>query len=404
LTRLLEDHAKELLERAGVSTPSREVARTRDEVFSAAARLGGSVVVKAHVSANRRAKAGGVRFADDPESAAQAADQIFGRLFDGRPAESMLVEDRVAFERELYLSLLVDKDRRRVVAIGSLDGGIDVEEAISTRGSLEVVELDVWGHESADRFRQLWSDLGLCGDALEAVVDTSVRAAEAFFATDATLLELNPIVLSAEQRSALALGAIIEIDDAALARQPDIAQVAEAASDRWRPPTELELEALDVASSEAHRGTARFIELKGDIGLLSGGGGGSQVLFESVLRAGGRPACFTEIGGNPSAEKVRRLTGIVLRCPGVRGLLVAHNLTSNTQVDLVATGVVAALAEGGFNPLEFPVVAREVGTHDEHGRAIFEEAGIEYLGENCTLESAARRIVQRVRERTAAVR
>jgi succinyl-CoA synthetase beta subunit len=275
VTRLLEHHAKELLDRAGVSTPPREVARTRDEVFSAAARLGGSVVVKAHVSANRRAKAGGVRFADDPERAAQAAEEIFGRLFDGRPAESMLVEERVAFEREL---------------------------------------------------------------------------------------------------------------------------------DRWRPPTELELEALDVASSEAHRGTARFIQLEGDIGLLCGGGGGSQVLFESVLRAGGRPACFTEIGGNPSAEKVRRLTGIVLRCPGVRGLLVGHNLTSNTQVDLVATGVVAALAEGGFKPLEFPVVAREVGTHDERGRAIFEEAGIEYLGEDCTLESAARRIVQRVRERTAAER
>jgi succinyl-CoA synthetase beta subunit/citryl-CoA synthetase large subunit len=404
LARLLEHHAKDLLERAGVPTPKRERVTNPADAAAAAARLGGQVVVKALVPANGRAKAGGVLFADDSDDAARAAASILGSVFGGWEARAVLVEERVETEREIFLSLLLDRDRRRVIAAASLEGGVDVEEVTRRSGALEVVELDPWGRLTEQTFRDLWRGLGLDEPDLEATVDVSVRAAEVFFRSDASILELNPIGLTTREPRAVAVGAILAVDDAALPRQPEIAGVVEAGSERWRPLTDLELEALEVAATEAHRGTARFIELDGEIGLLCGGGGGSQVLFESVRRAGGRPACFTEIGGNPSAEKVRRLAAIVLRCPGVRGLLVAHNLTSNTQVDLVAAGVVAALADCRIDPREFPVVAREAGTNDELGRAIFEESGIEYLGQEHTLESAARRIVERVGERKALVR
>jgi succinyl-CoA synthetase beta subunit/citryl-CoA synthetase large subunit len=120
------------------------------------------------------------------------------------------------------------------------------------------------------------------------------------------------------------------------------------------------------------------------------------LFYDSVRRVGGRPACYTEIGGNPSEEKVRGLARVVLRCPGVRGLLVGHNITNNTQVDVVAAGVVAALVDEGVDARRFPAVAREIGTNDEDGRAIFEAAGVEYLGEGWTMEAAARRIVDRV--------
>ena len=191
------------------------------------------------------------------------------------------------------------------------------------------------------------------------------------------------------------------LDDNALARHPELAE--RALPDKgWRPPTALEREAMAVADFEPYRGTARFIELDGDIALLIGGGGGSLVLFDAVQRAGGRPACYTEIGGNPSAEKVRRLTRVVLSCPGVRGLLVGHNITNNTQVDLVAAGVAQALADLDLDPRQFPVVAREVGTHDELGRAIFNAAGVEYLGEDVTMDEAARLIVERVSARAVA--
>jgi succinyl-CoA synthetase beta subunit/citryl-CoA synthetase large subunit len=195
----------------------------------------------------------------------------------------------------------------------------------------------------------------------------------------------------------VAVGALLSVDEQAAARHPALADRAAPGGDGGRTPTALELDAAAVAAVEPYRGTAKFIELEGDIALLVGGGGGSLVFFDAVRRAGGQPACYTEIGGNPSAEKVRGLTRVVLRCPGVRGLLVGHNITNNTQVDLVARGVVDALADLGLDARSFPVVAREVGTNDVVGRAIFEEAGVEVLGEESTMDGAGQRIVERVR-------
>ena len=398
MARLLEHHAKAILGEAGVPTPRGQAARSPAEAASVARRLGGPVVVKALVPSNRRAKAGGVRFADTPPGAAEAAGAVLARSFDGRTAEAVLVEEQVAIERELYLSLLVDRDRARAIALLSVDGGVDVETAVQDAGRVEIVELDPFGRVEPDTFLEPWRRLGLAGDALAATVDVSTFAATAFFANEATILELNPIGLVEGGTAAVAVGALLAIDDAALGRHPELTELMEPGADRWRAPTALELEAARVAAKEPHRGTARFIELEGEIGVLSGGGGASLVVFESVRRAGGRPACFTEIGGNPTAEKVQGLADVVLRCPRVCGMLVAHNLTSNTQVDLIAAGVVAALRARGLDPRTFPVVAREAGTHDEAGRAVFEDAGVEYLGEEHSLESAARRIVERVRE------
>jgi len=229
----------------------------------------------------------------------------------------------------------------------------------------------------------------------------SHAAVDVYFETDARLLELNPIglVRRGEGVEAIAVGALLDVDDNALPRHPALAALARVGG---RPPTPLEVQARKVAAFEPYRGTARFVELDGDIGLLCGGGGGSLVFFDAVQRAGGRAACLTELGGNPSEEKVRRLARVVLSCPGVKGLLVGHNITNNTQVDLVAKGVLAALDELGLGPSEFPVVPREVGTNDVEGRELLELAGIEYLGEETTMEEAAARIVERVRDSAGA--
>jgi len=393
--RVHEHDAKRLLAAGGVAVPAGEAAASPDAARAAAARLGGKVVVKALVLANRRGKSGGVIFADTPADAGRAAATILGRTVAGVNPEAVLVEERLDLERELFLSFVLDSGRRRAVALASLAGGVDVESATGAGGAaLHRLELDPWHRDLPHRFRHLWSNVGLRGATLLSVAELSARAAAVFRACEAEILELNPVGCVGSR--AVAVGAIVGIDEQALVRHPELAGVARGGGGAWRSPTVLEREAQAVAAADPYRGTARFIELGGDIGLLVGGGGGSLLFYDSVRRVGGRPACYTEIGGNPSQEKVRGLARVVLRCPGVRGLLVGHNITNNTQVDVVAAGVVAALVDEGVDARRFPAVAREIGTNDEDGRAIFEAAGVEYLGEGWTMEAAARRIVDRV--------
>jgi succinyl-CoA synthetase beta subunit len=401
VARVLETVGKEHLRSHGVATPSGNVASTAQEAAAVAHRLGGGVVVKALVPSNRRAKAGGVRFATTPEVAEQHAADLLGMRIDGHLVESLLIEERLEIESELYLAVTLDKSRKSIVALASAEGGVDVEDALAAE-RLASQEIDPWGRVFAHDLRGLWRAAGASPELVGALVEPTRRIVAASLAADATLLEVNPLAVVNRSAAPVAVGALLELDDAALARQPLLAPVAKHVTGRWRPPTVLELEALAAASVEPHRGTARFVELEGDVGLLSGGGGGSLVAFDAVRRAGGRPSCYTELGGNPSAEKVRSLTRVVLRTTGVRGLLVSHNITNNTQVDLVAEGVVAALDEAELDPQAFPVVAREIGTHDAEGRAMFERSGIEYLGEDVSIEDAARLIVRRIREAAAA--
>ena len=398
--RVLEHHAKQLLAERGIPVPRGEAVDARGEAELAAASLGGRVVVKALVPSNRRAKSGAVRFAADGEAAGRQAQELLETTLDGRSVASVLVEEELPLERELFLSILIDKDRKAPVALASATGGVEVEEVSASRGdAVRSLSLDPWRRSLPHQFRELWTAAGLSGRDLVEASELSRRAAELFFDTDATILELNPIGLVAPAHGgprAVAVGVALDVDDHALARQPRFASLVEPGADWWRPSTKLEQQALAVAASDPYRGTARFLELDGDIGLLCGGGGGSLVFFDAVKRAGGSPACHTELGGNPSAEKVRGLARVVLSCPNVRGLLVGHNITNNTQVDLVATGVVAALGDLGIEPRRFPVVAREVGTHDREGREIFQRAGVEYHGEESSMEAAARRIVELV--------
>jgi succinyl-CoA synthetase beta subunit/citryl-CoA synthetase large subunit len=399
MARVLEQHAKAFLARHGVPVPAGEEAATPAAAAAAVGRLGGRVVVKALVPANRRAQAGAVRFADDAAAAARAAAQLLGATVAGYEVGAVLVEERLELDRELFFSVVVDRDRQRPLVLTSASGGVEIEATAAAHPeALRAAHLSPGRVPLPHELRELWASAGLAGPGLVAATAVSHAAAACFLAADATILELNPLALVRGPDGAphaLAVGVVLEVDDHALGRQPALAPVARR-GDRARPPTLLERQAEAVAAAEPYRGTARFIELEGDIGLLCGGGGGSLVLFEAVRRAGGRPACHTELGGNPSAEKVRGLARVVLSCPGVRGLLVAHNITNNTQVDLVARGVAAALDDLGLDPAWFPVVAREVGTHDREGREICELAGIEYLGEEASLEDAARRIVDRV--------
>jgi succinyl-CoA synthetase beta subunit/citryl-CoA synthetase large subunit len=190
------------------------------------------------------------------------------------------------------------------------------------------------------------------------------------------------------------------VDDDALFRHPELAGVAEAGNERtWRPLTEREQAALAVDAAEPYRGTARYTEFDGgDIACLCGGGGASLLLMDALRRAGGSPANYSEFGGNPSAEKVHGLARVALSKPGVRGLFVCQNITSNTQVDLSAEGVLRALAERDLTGGRFPVLMRLAGVGEARARALCQKAGVEYHADDVTLEEAAALMVERMRD------
>jgi succinyl-CoA synthetase beta subunit len=400
MARVLEDDAKRLLSAHGVRVPVGARVTTHDEARKVAAGFGGHVVVKALVPIGRRGKAQLVRACSTADQAADVARQMLGRQFDGYPIDAVLVEEQIDIAAEHYLSIVIDAHAKEYAVLLGGRGGVDVELHTT---SIRRVGVRPGNELSPAVARRAWEQAGVVRDS-EALVDVTRAATRAFRDLDATLLEINPLARDTTGR-VFAVGVMLSVDDAALRRQPEVAHVSLEGSDRaWRPETALEARVAAINAVASERGSARYLELEGgDIGFLCGGGGASLLLFDALVAAGGAPANYAEFGGNPTEGRVYDLTRVVLDKPGVRGLFVAHNITNNTQVDVVARGVTCALADAA-PPQPFPVVAREVGVNDEEGRRIFEAAGVEYLGVEQTLNQAAQRMAARMNEARAAWR
>jgi succinyl-CoA synthetase beta subunit len=392
MARVLEDDAKHLLSAYGLTTPVGERATTPKEAGRAAARYGRGSVVKALVPIGRRGKAGMVRRCTDARAVESAAEALLGSTHEAYQVCAVLVEEAIDIVEEYYLSVEIDPGRLEYALLLSRHGGVDVEENADAA-------VRIGNHPSAtiarDAVRRGWRDAGVSSQ-LEPLVETTCAVMEVFRQLDATLLEINPLAIDAAGR-VVAVGVMLAVDDMALRRHPEVAAVALEGSERaWRPETELETRVSSFNADHSQRGSARYLELVGgDIGFLCGGGGASLLLFDALVAAGGAPANYSEFGGNPTEQRVYDLTRVVLDKPGVRGLFIAHNITNNTQVDVVARGVVRALADAGKEQT-FPVVAREVGVNDDEGRCVFEAAGVEYLGIDYTLNQAAQRMVERM--------
>lgn len=398
MARLLEHDAKAILAARGIPVPRGEAVFSPKAARQVASALGGAVVVKALVPVGKRGKAGAVRLVADPEAAEEAAAALLGREIGGFPVERVLVEEAVPIAQERYLAIVLDADDRTVRVLAGREGGVEVEELARCEGGIASLELAPGEELMPFRARQLWRSAGVRDPALPRLGQLTAVLYRAAIELDAELLEVNPLAKTAGG-GLVAIGAVVAPDEAALFRHPELAARA-VSGPAWRPPTALERQVDEINAAEPYRGSARYLELEGgDIGFLCGGGGASLLLFDALLRAGGRPANYAEIGGNPTEMKVAALTRVVLSKPGIRGLFVAHNLTNNTQVDVLARGVVQALREAGRLPPDFPVVARETGVNEAEGRAIFEAAGVRWLGEEVTLSEAARVMVQVMRER-----
>lgn len=366
--RLLECKGKQLLTDFGVRAPRGETCVTPDAAAQIARRLGGPVVVKAQILSGKRGKSGGIRSADRPEEARQAALQLLQSTVQGLPVELLLVEQKLDIEQELYLSLVVDGASKKPVLIASAQGGTDIEDVPEEQIVCEQidVELGLPPFLARDIVRRLGFAPGSSrGKALMQAVAAVHRL---FSAIDAELVEINPLAVCGDD--VYAVDAKIAVDDASLYRHAHLPALSEL--------TPGEQAAADLGLS--------YVDLEGEIGVMANGAGITMATLDMITHFGGKPANFLDIGGGASQEATQKGLELVL-AKQPKAVLV-NIFGGITRCDEVALAISAVRRQYGRST---PMVVRLVGTNQNTGRAILKETGIEAFD---LMQTAAQRVVE----------
>jgi succinyl-CoA synthetase beta subunit len=352
---LYEHMGKDLFRAQGMQTPRGIVAFGAQDAASATEELGGRSVVKIQVQVGGRGKGGGVELCDSPEAAAAAADRMIGTDFKGFPVTRVLVEELLPIAREFYTSLLLDRSRGDYLAMMTAEGGVDIEELARTRpDALRRIHIDPLLGLRAYHVRELVGTLPV--EAWEGAGEAFRKMYELVVERDATLVEINPLVLLEDER-VVALDAKVTIDDNALWRHPDIAALAEQFP-------------IDEVQARANEKGLQYVKLDGDVGIIGNGAGLVMSTLDVVAQAGARAANFLDVGGGASADQMATSLEVVLSDPAVKVVLV-NIFGGITRCDLVAQGVLEALDR---IDARVPIVVRLDGTNAEDGRRILSEA------------------------------
>jgi succinyl-CoA synthetase beta subunit len=379
--KIHEYQAKGILGRHGVRVPRGEVAFSADDAGAIAERLGGSlVVVKAQIHAGGRGKGGGVKLARSREQAVEIARAMIGMTLvthqtgpEGRVVSRVLVEEGLEMARELYLSLLIDRAAGKPVLMASAAGGMDIEEvAAKTPEQIVRVHLEPGVGLVPFEARQLGFAIGLDGSQVGKFVTLVAGLYEAFMATDATLVEINPLVVTAAG-DLLALDAKMNFDDNALYRHPDIRELRDLGEE-------------DPLEIEASKFSLNYIHLDGNIGCMVNGAGLAMATMDIIKLAGGEPANFLDVGGGANAEQIRNAFKILMSDKNVRAVLI-NIFGGILRCDVLANGVIAAVRELG---VPVPIVIRMEGTNVEEGKRLLTESGMNFTTADSMGEAAAR--------------
>jgi succinyl-CoA synthetase beta subunit len=380
--KIHEYQAKQILARFGVSIPRGEVASSPAEARAVAERLGGTVVVKAQIHAGGRGKAGGIKLAPDPAEAERGAGDILGKKLvtaqtgpEGRIVNRVLIEEGLAVARELYLGIVIDRSTARPVFMASREGGVEIEVVAAEHPERILKEfIDPARGFQAFQARRLAFGLGIEPKLINGASRLFLNLYRAFESVDASLLEINPFVLTQDSRL-LALDAKINLDDNALARHADLRALRD-------------LNEEDPLEIKANEYSLNYIRLDGNVGCMVNGAGLAMATMDIIQYAGGRPANFLDVGGGASEEQVRRGFEIILSDPHVQAVLI--NIVGGImRCDIVAKGVVAAVGSLG---IKVPVVVRLEGTNVELGRKVLEESGLNFTVAH-TMKDAAEKVV-----------
>jgi len=386
--RLMEYQARRLLAGYGLRFAESVVVDSVAAAVEAAGELGPAVMLKAQVPFGGRAKAGAVRSANTPGDAATEADRLLGMQLGGTTVTQISVEAKVAFRREFYVGVTWDTTQKLPIALLGVRGGVDVEQ---TSEPMVRRTFDPWTGLPACKGREMAAEAGLNGKTLTVVGDVIERLARAFLEADAVVAEVNPLV-EISAGDLLGVDAHFEMeDDAAYRQQSRLEPLGEIVSTATgRPPTSLELEAQRIDAQD-HRGVAgRVVEFDGNLALLIGGGGASLTVFDAILKYGGKPANYCEVGGNPTEEKVAALTHLLFSKPGVETLAVIMNVVNNTRADVVARGVLAGVEAAGRKASEAISLFRIPGSWEDEACAVMTSAGVPVYGREISLDESAR--------------
>ena len=380
--KIHEYQAKQILAKFGVTTPRGEVAFNPEEARAVAERQGGTVVVKAQIHAGGRGKAGGVKLARNPDEAQRIATELLGKKLvtiqtgpEGRVVKRLLIEEGLEVARELYLGLVIDRVTARPVFMASTEGGVEIEVVAAEHPEKILKEfIDPAMGLQPFQARKLAFGLGLEAKLVNEAVRFFSSLYQAMVATDSSLVEINPFVLTRDGRL-LALDAKMNFDDNALYRHNDIRDLRD-------------LDEEDPLEVKASNFSLNYIRLDGNVGCMVNGAGLAMATMDIIQYAGGRPANFLDVGGGANEEQVRHGFEIILSDTNVRAVLV-NIFGGIMRCDIVANGVIGAVRSLGT---KVPVVVRLKGTNVELGQQILRESGMNFAVAD-DMKDAAEKVV-----------
>jgi succinyl-CoA synthetase beta subunit len=384
--KIHEYQAKELFRKYDVPVPQGGVAFRADEAVEVAGKLGGyPVVIKAQIHAGGRGKGGGVKLAQSEAEVADVAGQIIGMNLvthqtgaQGRPVKKVLVEQGLNIAKELYLSIIPDRETAKIVVMVSEAGGMDIEEvATTTPEKIIKIHINPLQGIQAYHCREVAFGLNLAPAVMKPFVAMVKNLYRMFVEYDCSLLEINPLVITAEE-SVIALDAKVNFDENALFRHNDILEYRD-------------LDEEDPLEVEASKFNLNYINLDGNVGNMVNGAGLAMATMDLIKLAGAEPANFLDVGGGASAEMVENGFRIILSDPNVKGILI-NIFGGILRCDVLAEGVVQAAKKTG---IEVPVVVRMEGTNIEEGRRILAESGLK-LTTATDLKDAAAKVADMV--------
>ncbi len=380
--KIHEYQAKQILSQYGVAVPRGEVAETAAKAREIAARLGGSVVLKAQIHAGGRGKGGGIKVAGTPAEAEALAEKMIGMNLvthqtgpQGKLVKRLLVEEALEVARELYLGIVIDRSRECPVVMASTEGGMEIEKVAAEHPELIFKEWVNPGVGLAGfQARKLAFKLGLSGETQKQAIRFLLSLYKAFQSSDASLAEINPLIISKEG-AVLALDAKMNFDDNAVPRHPEIQALRD-------------LDEEDPLEVEASKFNLNYIKLDGNVGCMVNGAGLAMATMDIIKYAGGMPANFLDVGGGVTEEAVTNAFKILVSDPAVKAALI-NIFGGIVRCDMIASGIVKAARDLGTR---IPIVVRLEGTNVDQGKQILRDSGLAFTPA-ASMREAAEKVV-----------